>query len=177
MQIININGPINSGKTTISKLLAQELNKALFIEVDDLLSDEEQEKLGLTMEQGWKERTDRLAQLIAKEKLLAKYENIVFAYPIADNTYQEWKSFEDENTKFINITLAPALEVCIQNRGNRVLSKAEIKRIEEMYQEGYHTRPYADLIVDNTGQTAQETLNKIMMFLKTVKLNNKESRQ
>ena len=177
MQIININGPINSGKTTISKLLAQELNKALFIEVDDLLSDEEQEKLGLTMEQGWKERTDRLAQLIAKEKLLARYEHIVFAYPIADNTYQEWKSFEDENTKFINITLAPALEVCIQNRGNRVLSKAEVERIKEMYKEGYHNRPYADLIVDNTGQTAQETLNKIMMFLKTVKLNNKESRQ
>lgn len=173
MQIININGPINSGKTTISKLLAQELNKALFIEVDDLLSDEEQEKLGLTMEQGWKERTDRLAQLIAKEKLLARYEYIVFAYPIADNTYREWKSFEDKNTKFINITLAPSLEVCVQNRGKRVLSEAEIKRIEEMYQEGYHTRPYADLIIDNSYQTPKETLNEITVFLK--KENSNES--
>ena len=166
MQIININGPINSGKTTISRMLEQELDKALFVEVDDLLSDEEEEKLGLTMEQGWKERTDRLAQIIAKEKLLARYENIIFAYPIADNTYQEWKSFEDENTKFINITLAPALEVCIQNRGKRVLSKAEIKRIEEMYKEGYHNRPYANLIIDNTYQSIEETLNEIMIFLK-----------
>ena len=50
MKIININGPINSGKTTVSKLLAEQMSDALFIEVDDLLSDEEQETLGLSME-------------------------------------------------------------------------------------------------------------------------------
>lgn len=33
MKIININGPINAGKTTISKLLVSELKVALFIEV------------------------------------------------------------------------------------------------------------------------------------------------
>ena len=40
MQIININGPINAGKSTISKLLTQKLSNAIFIEVDDLLSDQ-----------------------------------------------------------------------------------------------------------------------------------------
>ena len=49
MRIININGPINAGKTTISKLLSACLLQSLFIEVDDLLSDEEQADLGLSM--------------------------------------------------------------------------------------------------------------------------------
>ena len=64
MKIININGPINSGKSTVSKLLAEQIPNALFIEVDDLLSDEEQETLGLSMEKGWAERTNRLAKII-----------------------------------------------------------------------------------------------------------------
>lgn len=41
MKIINVNGPINAGKTTISKFLADKLPQTLFIEVDDLLSDAE----------------------------------------------------------------------------------------------------------------------------------------
>ena len=43
MLIVNINGPINAGKSTICRLLAKDLPDCLFIEADDLLSDEEQE--------------------------------------------------------------------------------------------------------------------------------------
>ena len=46
MLILNINGPMNSGKSTVSKILVNMLPKATFIEVDDLMSDEEQEKMG-----------------------------------------------------------------------------------------------------------------------------------
>ena len=53
MLILNINGPINSGKSTVSKLLVQMLPHAVFIEVDDLVSDDEEKKLGLTMQAGW----------------------------------------------------------------------------------------------------------------------------
>lgn len=41
MLILNINDPINSGKTTVSKILVNLLSKAVFIEVDELMSDEE----------------------------------------------------------------------------------------------------------------------------------------
>ena len=44
MLILNINGPINAGKSTVSKILLNLLPSATLIEVDDLLSDEEQEK-------------------------------------------------------------------------------------------------------------------------------------
>jgi hypothetical protein len=60
MLIININGPINSGKTTVSKLLSKQLLISFFIEVDDLLSDGEQKLLGLSVKAGWQERTKRL---------------------------------------------------------------------------------------------------------------------
>ncbi len=56
MLILNVNGPINSGKSTVSKLLVQMLPHAVFIEVDDLLLDDEEKKLGLTMQAGWGER-------------------------------------------------------------------------------------------------------------------------
>ncbi|NCB50065.1 MAG: hypothetical protein EOM53_05265 [Alphaproteobacteria bacterium] len=37
MLIVNINGPINSGKTTVSKILEKKMQNAVFIEGDDLL--------------------------------------------------------------------------------------------------------------------------------------------
>ncbi len=89
MKIININGPINAGKTTISKLLAQNISGALFIEVDDLLSDDERNALGLSVREGWMERVNRLAKIIAEEKKLKRYENIIFAYPITEKLYNQ----------------------------------------------------------------------------------------
>lgn len=165
MRIININGPINSGKSTVSKLLKEKLPDCLFIEVDELLSDEEKEKLNLSREEGWAERLKRLDKIIEDEKIKRNFENIIFAYPMTDKMYQKWKSWEDKNTKFINITLSPLLDVCLQNRGTRELTGQEKERIYQMYDEGYQTPQFSDLIVDNTNQTPEETLKQIINFL------------
>lgn len=85
MLILNINGPINSGKSTVSKILVQQLKSACFIEVDDLLSDEERHVLGLNREEGWRERIRRLQEVVRTEKRKKQYENIVFAYPMTGN--------------------------------------------------------------------------------------------
>ncbi|MBO7483699.1 MAG: hypothetical protein J6T55_01075, partial [Alphaproteobacteria bacterium] len=148
MLILNINGPMNSGKTTVSKILVNMLPKTIFIEVDELMSDEEQEKLGLSLQQGWRERHKRLNQKLQTLKESREYETVIFAYPIADNTYQDWKALEDTETKFLNITLAPSLEECLKNRGTRELDDWDRKRIKEMYEEGYQNRPYSDLIIN-----------------------------
>ena len=166
MRIININGPINSGKTTISNLLRDKLPKCLFIEVDNLLSDEEEERLNLSREEGWAERVKRLDAIIAQEKKMQNYENIIFAYPMTDKLYGEWKSWEDKDTKFINITLAPKEEVCLQNRGDRELDDGEKARIKEMYKEGYHCSQFADLIIDNSMQRPEQTLQIVLNYLK-----------
>ena len=98
MLILNINGPMNSGKSTVSKILVDMFPNATFIEVDDLMTDEEQEKLGLSLQQGWRERHKRLNQKLKALKESREYKTIIFAYPIADNTYQDWKAMEDEQT-------------------------------------------------------------------------------
>ena len=84
---------------------------------------------------------------------------------MTEKLYAQWKQWEDETVAFINITLALQMEICLQNRGTRELDESEKKRIKEMYQEGYHNSKFADLIIDNSKQTPQETLQQILLFL------------
>lgn len=165
MLILNINGPINAGKSTVSKILVNMLSRATFIEVDDLMSEAEQEKRGMSLRQGWRERHKRLNQKLQTLKQSRTYETVIFAYPIADNTYQDWKALEDNQTHFLNITLAPSLAECLKNRGTRVLNDWEKNRIREMYKEGYQNRPYADFIINNDHQTPKETAEVIKGFV------------
>ena len=144
MLILNINGPINSGKTTVSKILVNLLSNAVFIEVDELMSDEEQEKLGLSLKEGWAERKKRLNEKLLALKEGEEFETVIFAYPISEESYQKWSVLADENTRFLNITLAPNLEECLKNRGERELDDWERNRIKEMYEEGYQNRFYSD---------------------------------
>ena len=165
MLILNVNGPINSGKTTVSKILVNLLPNATFIEVDELMSDEEEAKLGLSMQDGWAERQKRLTETLLALKQSRQYETVIFAYPISENSYKTWSSMADENTRFINVTLAPSLEECLKNRGTRELDDWERNRIKEMYDEGYQNRPYSDLIINNDNQTPEETAEIIKGFI------------
>ncbi|MBQ8256224.1 MAG: shikimate kinase [Alphaproteobacteria bacterium] len=165
MLILNINGPINSGKSTVSKLLVQILSRAIFIEVDDLLSDDEEKKLGLTMQAGWGERLNRLDRIIADQKNQRQYETIIFAYPMTENLYRRWSAHIDKNTRFIAVTLAPSLENCLTNRGTRILTDWEIGRIREMYNENYHRPVNSDLIINNDGQTPHQTAKQIADYV------------
>ena len=167
MLILNINGPINSGKSTVSKILVNMIPKATFIEVDELMSDEEEKKLGLGMEAGWKERERRLNEKLLSLKQSHEYETIIFAYPIAEESYKTWSSMADDDTRFINITLAPSLKVCLKNRGTRELTDWEKNRIREMYNEGYQKRPYSDLIINNDNQNPEQTAEIIKNFVET----------
>ena len=165
MLILNINGPINSGKSTVSKLLVQILSRAIFIEVDDLLSDDEEKKLGLTIQAGWGERLNRLDRIIADQKNQRQYETIIFAYPMTENLYRRWSAHIDKNTRFIAVTLAPSLENCLTNRGTRILTDWEIGRIREMYNENYHRPVNSDLIINNDGQTPHQTAKQIADYV------------
>ena len=165
MLILNINGPINSGKTTVSKILVNLLLKAVFIEVDELMSDAEQEKLGLSLKEGWAERKKRLDEKLYSLKQRKEFETVIFAYPITEESYQKWAGFADETNRFINITLAPSLEECLKNRGTRELTDWERNRIRQMYAEGYQHRPYSDFIINNDNQTSEETAEIIKGFI------------
>lgn len=165
MLILNINGPINSGTTTVSKILVNLLSKAVFIEVDELMSDAEQEKLGLSLKEGWAERKKRLNEKLLALKEGEEFETVIFAYPITEESYQKWSGLADETNRFINITLAPSLEECLKNRGTQELTDWERNRIRQMYAEGYQHRPYSDFIINNDNQTSEETAEIIKGFI------------
>ena len=168
MLILNINGPINSGKTTVSKILVNLLSKAVFIEVDELMSDAEHEKLGLSLKEGWSERKKRLDEKLYSLKQSKEFETVIFAYPITEESYQKWSGLADKTTRFINITLAPSLDECLKNRGTRELTDWERNRIQQMYEEGYQHRPYSDFIINNDNQTPEETAEIIKGFIEHV---------
>lgn len=166
MLIVNVNGPINAGKSTVCRLLAKDSPDCLFIEVDDLLSDAEQKAAGLDFTDGIEERLRRLDQRISAEKSLKRHAVVLFAYPMEKENYRRWKKYEDAQTVFVNITLSPSLSVCLTDRGKRALDAWEIKRIKQMYDENYHCPEQSDLIIDNTEQTPERTVNQIKDFLK-----------
>ena len=165
MLILNINGPINAGKTTVSRILEKILPDSLFIEVDELLNDEEEKQLGLSMEDGWWERVNRLERLILKEKKSKKHRIVFFAYPIGRDYYERWKRYEDEDTRFVNITLSPAKEECLR-RGGDDMSQWEHDRILQMYEEGCHAPEFSDLLIHSDGQTPEQTAQAVLDFLK-----------
>lgn len=165
MKIININGPINSGKSTVSKRLVKLLPKAVFVEVDELLSDEEQSALGLDFKAGISERLKRLEAEVKKYIASKQYDYIIFAYPMTAKNYNLWKNMVGSNS-FICITLSPSLENCLQNRGTRELTAFEISRIKEMYKQEYHCPSNADLIVYNDNQTPEQTAQEILEFFR-----------
>ena len=164
MILLNINGPINSGKTTVSRILEKLLPDSLFIEVDNLLTDEEEKWLGLSMEDGWRERGNRLERLIFQEKKSKKHRIVFFAYPIGREYYDRWKSYEDEQTRFFNVTLSPAKEECLR-RVVDDMSQWEHDRILEMYEEGCHNPEFSDLLIHNDDQTPEQTAQVVLDFL------------
>lgn len=162
--VLNINGPINSGKSTVSKLLKKQLENALFIEVDNLMSDAEEKKLGISMREGWRERLKRLDKIVEQRKK-ENFRYIIFAYPMDEENYQRWCKFADLNTVFLSVTLAPSMEVCLQNRGTRELSEWDKNRIKEMYEANFQAPLHSDLIIDNSEQKPEETVAVIKAFL------------
>jgi chloramphenicol 3-O-phosphotransferase len=153
--LIFINGSINAGKSTIGRLLAENLAGTVHIEVDDLrhfadclsLSDAIPYCLedALTLTRNW----------------LSRGFNVVVTWPISQ---REHALFEREaaNAGVIihAVTLRPPLEVAISDRGQRELSDLERGRIREQYQ-APHIDPGIGTVIDNSRQTPEETLAEI----------------
>ena len=90
MLILNINGPINSGKTTVSKILVNLLQNATFIEVDELMTDDEEKRLGLSIQNGWAERQKRLNEKLLVLKHSCEFETIIFYCPCSWYVHANW---------------------------------------------------------------------------------------
>lgn len=164
MKIINIGGPQNAGKSTVSKLLNKQLPNSVFIEVDDLLTDEEHNALP-DMKSKIAEHLRRLYELLEKLVKENKYDYVIFAYPMGMTCWNKINEIAGDKSKFIVITLNPEMSVCMTNRGTRELNEHEIKRIPEMYAERLNSFIKSDFIIDNTKQIPQQTVSEIISYL------------
>ncbi len=140
MVVVCINGSINSGKSTIARLLADRLPGARFVEGDD------HDGHDLPFEEMIAHAVQRLATIVAEGR-----ETLVIAYPLRETEFAILRdAAASRDLQLVVVTLAPPLEVVLVQRGARLLDDGERARIREMYGEGYHQRPFSDLIIGGT---------------------------
>jgi cytidylate kinase len=151
--LIFISGSINSGKTTVSRLLAERLGAA-FINVDDLNDTIPDFNLATDL--------DKSMDLAIKSvnELSAQGQDVVANYVLRQ---KDWQRLEHEvkTQPQIVITLAPRLEVAQNNRGGRQLSDWEIARVKYHYDTGIASPSFGH-IIDNSDMTVSDTVDSIL---------------
>ncbi len=73
---------------------------------------------------------------------------------------------EEIGLEVILINLIPEKEIAKQNRGQRELTEWEYRRIEYMYETENIRNPVTGFSIDNTKQSAEETVEEVMIFIK-----------
>ncbi len=153
--IIILNGPINSGKTTVAKILWNKIPNTAHIEVDKLREFIEwmpgEKAFPLSIEN---------AVLVTKN-FIKKGLNVIFTYPLDKEDYQSIiDCLKDYSTKIYTFTFNPNINKTLTDRGNRELTEKERNRIKYHYQIGLN-KPSFGIVIDNTNQTPEETAEYI----------------
>lgn len=153
--LIFINGSINSGKTTTSRLVAKKIGADLidFDEIRDTIPDFNLKKdvpkvLKLGIE-AINQLTDLNKDVVANYVLRLKDYNVLI-----DGLKVREKHF---------FTLAPQLEVAQSNRG-KLLNDWQVNRIKHHYDIGV-ANPNFGQIIDNSNMTLEETAVKIISIV------------
>lgn len=152
MKNIWISGSINSGKSTVSKILGKELKMAV-IELDafstfvqTFLSFEEYLKLNY-------EIFSEIVEVYNKRNI-----GVVIVYPLSEQKYLE---IQNTLNNFKIYTIDPSLEVSLMDRGERKLTNWERERIKYHYENNIHNVGFATRI-DAKNKKPQETADEIM---------------
>ena len=115
--IIFINGSINSGKSTIAKLLVKELPKTALVEIDTFHEMIEwmpiDEAIPLNLENA----------LTVIRNFIDKGLSVIVPYPLSQKNYDYFVAgLKDMDIETHVFTLAPKLEDVLTNRGTRELT-------------------------------------------------------
>ena len=158
--IIFLNGSINSGKSTIAKLLIKELPKTALVEIDAFHEMIEwmpiDEAIPFNLENA----------LTVVRNFLNRGLNVIVPYPLSQKNYDYFVAgLKDLDIETHFFTLAPKLEKTLTNRGTRELTDWERQRIQHHYDVGIH-KPNFGEIIDNTNQTPEETVKIILEKIK-----------
>lgn len=160
--IIFIAGSINSGKSTVAKLLIQKIPDCVHLEVDkiiefvDHIDRPDIEVLIL-------ENSVSLIRDYAKRDL-----NVVVSYTLADTTFEfVEKKLKDLHQKIYLFTLNPRIEIASSQRGKRKIDKDTAERVKYHYELGINDLKKG-ITIDNSDQTPQQTAEEILHNMKEV---------
>ncbi len=152
MKNIWISGSINSGKSTVSKILGKELKMAV-IELDtlstfveDFLSFEEYLKLNY-------EIFSEIVELYNKRNI-----GVIIVYPLGEEKYSEIKH---KLNNFQIFSLDPTLEIALTDRGERKLNDQERDRIKYHYEKNIN-HPSFGFRIETKDKSAEETAGEII---------------
>ncbi|AOK32058.1 hypothetical protein AQ611_21505 [Burkholderia singularis] len=158
LDIVCINGPINSGKSTVGRCLCELLPGARFVDGDDHGAPEDADL-----------DTVIAVALARIEALIADAHadtDLIVAYPLRVEDHARLAAAAGRRgAGLFVVTLAPPLAVSLSNRGARALSPAECERIAQMYDEGYADPPFTDLLLDNATMASTQTAEAIRSAL------------
>ena len=161
--LIVLNGSINAGKTTTSKMLCQMLPRTAHVEVDSLRDFIAwmplEESIPLNLESA-----------VAVTRVFLNYGlNVVLSYPLRAEDHAWMLRQFDCPIHFF--TLRPPMNVSQSQRGARVLSEWEVSRIAYHYvTEG--ANPDIGIVIDNSGLSPEETAREILRQVRESAPNN-----
>lgn len=158
--IVLINGPINTGKTTVGRLLASVLPRTAHVEVDALREFIASVPLAEAMPINLENAACVTANLVRRGF------NVVLTYPLGDDDHAYLlDQFAPLDAPIHTFTLGPSLEVALRDRGGRRLTPHERHRIRQQYAAGRHTPPFG-VRVDTGTLSPQETVAVIASHLR-----------
>lgn len=157
--VIILNGSINSGKSTVAKILWKKIPSTAHIEVDklrefvDWMSLKDSIPINL-------ENTISLIKNFTKKDL-----NVVITYPLSQKNYEYLiENLKDIGKNIYTFTLNPELKKTTTNRGTRELNEWEKERIKYHYHIGINN-PSFGITIDNTDQSPEETAEIILNYI------------
>lgn len=156
-KFIWISGSINSGKSTIARLLCDKIENGVNIELDVLsyfdknLSIDQKTNFiiqdGLDLAKNW---IDRKCMPILNWPLWGDEAAFMLAYS------------KKLNLEPVIINLIPGIETVKKNRGKRALTEWELNRIDYMHNAGNINNPQHGIKIDNANLTPDETVDRII---------------
>ena len=157
--VIFIDGNMNSGKSTVARLLVKHIDRPAVIEIDELRHFVSWMDVRDTIRMNWEN-----ALLLVKNFIKNDF-NVIVPYPISiDNYHFIISQLGDIDAKLYFVTLNPPIKVLLKNRGARRLSGDEKVRIGELDKNGIAKQKYG-LMIDNSKQKMQETVDEILRYI------------
>jgi cytidylate kinase len=158
--ILWLNGSINSGKSTVARILSTELKNAASIEIDVFHEFIHWKPIEESVQLNIKNAISVI------KNFLEEGIDVIVTYPLSQKNYDfVMTELGQYKNQLHVVTLAPPIEDALTNRGTRELDEWEIERIKHHYAIGIPLPSFGD-VIDNSHQTPEETAKKVLELIK-----------